>query len=78
MDVGHWWLRANFQKQLLAASLLLCRVCVLLLRCPGGAFMAGHPLMYKPAYKLWMQQLAEQGIHMRVFAGACLLAAEEQ
>jgi hypothetical protein len=34
--------------------------------------------MYKPAYKLWMQQLAEQGIHMRVFAGACVLAAEEQ
>lgn len=36
--------------------------------------MAGDPLMYKPAYKLWMSQLAAQGIHMRVFAGVARLA----
>jgi hypothetical protein len=44
-------------------------LCVVRLARAGGAFMAGHPLMYKPAYRLWMQQMAEQGIHMRVFAG---------
>eukprot|EP00878_Enallax_costatus_P004522 GHUV01004763.1.p1 GENE.GHUV01004763.1~~GHUV01004763.1.p1 ORF type:complete len:411 (+),score=112.86 GHUV01004763.1:860-2092(+) len=42
----------------------------------GGAFVAGDPLMYKPAYLTWMQQLAAHGIHMRVFAVGYPLAPE--
>lgn len=42
----------------------------------GGAFVAGDPLMYKPAYLTWMRQLAAQGIHMRVFAVGYPLAPE--
>jgi hypothetical protein len=81
MHAGCCWLHghpANTSQP--AAPLLPWReyVFVLLLRCSGGAFMAGHPLMYKPAYKIWMQQLAEQGIHMRVFAGAWLSTDEQQ
>jgi hypothetical protein len=29
--------------------------------------------MYRPTFKAWLQRLADQGIHMRVFAGECML-----
>lgn len=53
----------------------ICHVTVFLLPA-GGAFVAGDPLMYKPAYLTWMQQLAMHGIHMRVFAVGYPLAPE--
>jgi hypothetical protein len=65
--------KADHKQAVQSVSCLVC-ACVML---PGGAFMAGHPLMYKPAYKLWMQQLAEQGIHMRILAGVALASAAE-
>lgn len=38
--------------------------------------MAGEPLMYCPAFKHWMQQLAAQGIRMRVLSVGYPLAPE--
>ncbi|WIA31722.1 hypothetical protein OEZ86_002598 [Tetradesmus obliquus] len=66
-----WWvtLKPELQPKSPKASLVLMYL-------HGGAFMAGHPLMYKPAYRLWMQQMAEQGIHVRVFAVGYPLAPE--
>jgi hypothetical protein len=49
---------------------------LLLLHPAGGAFMAGEPLMYQPAYRKWMRQLADQGIKARVFAVGYPLAPE--
>jgi hypothetical protein len=42
----------------------------------GGAFAAGDPLMYCPAFKYWMRQLAAQGIAMRVLSVGYPLAPE--
>lgn len=42
----------------------------------GGAFKAGHPLLYMKAYKAWLQRLAEQGIHARLLAVGYPLAPE--
>lgn len=42
----------------------------------GGAFVAGEPLMYCPAFKHWMRQLAAQGIAMRVLSVGYPLAPE--
>eukprot|EP00882_Tetradesmus_deserticola_P003818 GHRQ01004037.1.p1 GENE.GHRQ01004037.1~~GHRQ01004037.1.p1 ORF type:complete len:212 (+),score=73.21 GHRQ01004037.1:292-927(+) len=66
-----WWvsLKPAKQPQNPKASLVLMYL-------HGGAFMAGHPLMYKPAYRLWLQQLAAQGIHMRILAVGYPLAPE--
>lgn len=43
---------------------------------PGGAFMAGEPRMYCQAFKLWMQELAAQGINARVLSVGYPLAPE--
>jgi hypothetical protein len=42
----------------------------------GGAFMAGDPRMYCPAFKHWMRALAAQGISMRVLSVGYPLAPE--
>lgn len=51
----------------------LCHAVVV---CAGGAFMAGDPRMYCPAFKLWMKKMAAQGISMRVLSVGYPLSPE--
>ncbi|WIA31057.1 hypothetical protein OEZ86_001087 [Tetradesmus obliquus] len=51
---------------------------LVLLYLHGGGFVSGDPLMYCPTFKTWMQRLAEQGIHLRVFTVGYPLAPEQR
>jgi hypothetical protein len=40
----------------------------------GGGFVSGDALMYRPTFKTWLKHMADQDIHMRIFAGKPLAA----
>ncbi|KAF6251546.1 Alpha/Beta hydrolase protein [Scenedesmus sp. NREL 46B-D3] len=68
-----WWVELPPEQQPGQAKASL-----VLMYLHGGGFVSGDPLMYQPTFKAWLQHLADQSIHMRIFAVGYPLAPEHR